>query len=299
MKIENQVSLKDWTSWQIGGPAEYFCLPHTKEDLVQAVQWAQSNKQPITILGGGSNVLVSDKGLRGLVIGMSRFSKIESRIEDSFLRIQCLAGTGKNEILKILLKHKNSAALFLAGLPGDAGGGVVMNAGVSEKIQPREFGEIVDSIEVLKFDQKEISFKTYLHNEIEWTYRHSRGWGPGIISQVDLKVPFVEDPDIIQQVREANRLRLSKQPLDLPSCGSVFINPEGHKAAQLIESCGLKGRSKGDAEVSTKHSNFIVNRGQATAQETWDLILEVQRTVQEKTGVLLHTEVVKLGEFNS
>ena len=298
MKIETQVLLKAWTSWQIGGPAEFFCLPETKEDLVEAIKWARQNKKEFTVLGGGSNVLVSDKGCPGLVIGLNKFSKLNLFNDGKNLHIECLAGTGKNEILKVLLKHRNPAALFLAGIPGDAGGGVVMNAGVSEKIQPQEFGDIVSSFEVLKVDGDSFSFKVFQHDDVQWGYRHSKGWQPGIISQVNITVPFVQDETLVARVREANLLRLSKQPLDFPSCGSVFMNPSGYKAAQLIEKCGLKGRRKGDAQVSPKHANFIVNLGEASARETWSLILEVQKEVFEKTGVQLHTEVVKMGEFD-
>jgi UDP-N-acetylmuramate dehydrogenase len=299
MIIQEGLFLKDWTSWQIGGPAEFFCLPETKEDLVQAVQWALQRKYPITVLGGGSNVLISDRGLRGLVICLAKFAQLKWFKEGQNLHIECFAGTGKNEILKVLLKHKNPAALFLAGLPGDAGGGVVMNAGVSEKIHPREFGDIVSSFEVLKAENGALAFKTFQHSDIEWSYRHSLNWQPGIISQVNIKVPWIEDSTLIARVREANLMRLSKQPLDLPSCGSVFINPSGYKAAQLIEQSGLKGRRMGDAQVSLKHANFIVNLGKASAQDTWALMLEVQKSVLEKTGVQLHTEVVKMGEFDS
>ena len=130
-----------------------------------------------------------------------------------------------------------------------------------------------------------------------WTYRHSKGWEPGVVVKAHIKWPKVEDPTILEKVKQANKTRLTKQPLDMPSCGSVFKNPENHKSAQLIDSCGLKGFRIGDAQVSLKHANFIVNLDQATAVDTWNLILHVQKTVEEKTGVKLNTEVVRLGDW--
>ncbi|MFZ4404354.1 MAG: hypothetical protein ACOYOK_09665, partial [Pseudobdellovibrionaceae bacterium] len=129
------------------------------------------------------------------------------------------------------------------------------------------------------------------------TYRHSNGWKPGYILRVGLAWPLEPDDTILDKVRKANQLRLSKQPLDKPSCGSVFINPVGHKAGQLIEQCGLKGFTIGGAQVSQKHSNFIVNIGKASASDMWQVILHVQKVVEEKTSVQLRTEVVLMGEW--
>jgi len=297
MQIQRDVPLAEYTSWLIGGPADYFCLPTQESELYQAWQFALDNQLPITVLGGGSNVLVSDQGIRGLTICLRRFSKCSTEERDGFLWIHCLAGTGKSDLLKVFLKSKLEPALFLAGLPGDVGGGIVMNAGVSENLKPREFGEIVDNFTVLTHDGTDFKEISYHHDDVTWSYRHSSGWKKGIVLRATLKWPLRLDPQILEKVKQANLVRLSKQPLDLPSCGSVFINPQGHKSAQLIDSCGLKGRRKGDAQVSLKHANFIVNLNQATAKDTWDLILEVQRTVLEKTGVQLKTEVVRLGDW--
>lgn len=298
MDINSQVVLAEYTSWQIGGVADHLVFPTNLEELKEALTWAQGKLLPTTILGGGTNVLVSDSGIRGLTIGLRKFSKIESKIDGKYLKISCLAGTGKSELLKTFLKHKLPPALFLAGLPGDVGGGIVMNAGVAENFTPREFGELVESFEVLRFDGKIFSTHTFKHDEISWTYRHSKGWEPGIIIQAQIKWPLQEDSSILEKVKQANKIRLSKQPLDMPNCGSVFMNPPQQKSAQLIDSCGLKGFKIGDAQVSLKHANFIVNLGQATAHDTWNLILHVQKTVLEKTGVKLNTEVIRLGDWS-
>ncbi len=298
MDIKSNVPLAEYTSWLIGGPADHLAFPTNLEELKEAWQWAHDKSLPVTILGGGTNVLVSDKGIRGLTINLRRFSKVEVQTDSTHLRIKCLSGTTKSELLKAFLKHKLAPALFLAGLPGDVGGGIVMNAGVAEGFVPREFGEIIESFEVLRFDGKNFSIHNYNHDDVKWTYRHTKGWEPGIVVSAQIKWPLQEDPTILEKVKQANKTRLSKQPLDMPSCGSVFINPENHKSAQLIDSCGLKGFKIGDAQVSLKHANFIVNTNEATAKDTWSLILHVQKTVLEKTGVKLNTEVVRLGDWD-
>lgn len=295
LNILNNVLLDQYTSWLIGGPAEFFCMPKTVEELKMALSYAEEKKLPITILGGGSNVLVSDEGVAGLVICLRQMSQISHKIEKDRLHIEALAGTAKSELLKIFLKNKLAPALFLAGLPGDVGGGVVMNAGVAEKFVPREFMDFVDSVEVM---EKNGSTYWIDKKDLQVSYRHTHGWQPHIIINVKISWPMQTDESILQKVKDANKFRLSKQPLDMPSCGSVFKNPEGHKAAQLIEQCGLKGFQIGEAQVSLKHSNFIVNLGQAKAQDTWNVIVHVQKTVLEKTGVSLTTEVVRLGKWD-
>lgn len=295
LTVLNNIDLSQYTSWMVGGAADFFCMPKTEGDLVEALSYAKQNKLPITVLGGGSNVLVSDQGVAGLTICLRQFSRCTSKIENDRLYIEALAGTAKSELLKIFLKNKLAPALFLAGLPGDIGGGVVMNAGVAEAFAPREFMDFVDEIEVISFEGVK---KTISKKDLQISYRHTHGWQPGIITQVKISWPMEIDETILQKVKDANRLRLSKQPLDMPSCGSVFKNPDQHKAAQLIDRCGLKGFRIGDAQVSLKHANFIVNLEKAQAKDIWEVILHVQKTVQEKEDVTLTTEVVRLGRWN-
>jgi UDP-N-acetylmuramate dehydrogenase len=296
-KIHRQVPLAAYTSWQIGGPAEFFFQPTDIAEVQAAVRWAQGQKQPLTILGGGSNVLVSDAGVAGLVLSLKKLTGFHVRPKaGSEVYCEALAGTSKSELLRFFLQEKLSPALFLAGLPGDVGGGVVMNAGVAEAFHPREFGELVRWVEVVRPDGELVRVAD---KALRWGYRHSSGWQPGVIVQVGLAWPDDKDDSILVQVREANRGRLTKQPLDLPSCGSVFRNPEGGKAAQLIDSCGLKGYTQGQAQVSKKHANFIVNLGGATAQDTWAVMREVKRKVFVKTGVQLQSEVVRLGRWTA
>ncbi len=279
----------------VGGNADHFCLPQTLEELKEAISYAKENNLAITILGGGTNVLVSDDGVAGLTICLRRLSKIASVEKDGKLHIEALSGTAKSELLKTFLKQKLAPALFLAGLPGDVGGGVVMNAGVAEAFVPREFMDFVDWVEVMTLDLETIRLEK---NQLNIKYRHTDGWQPHIIVNVGMSWPLETDPTILDKVREANKIRLSKQPLDMPSCGSVFKNPEGHKAAQLIDSTGLKGFRVGDAQVSLKHANFIVNLENATAKNISDVIAHVQKTVEKDKGVKLTTEVVRLGRWS-
>jgi UDP-N-acetylmuramate dehydrogenase len=296
LEIQKNIPLAPWTSWLVGGPAEFFALPTTVAEIVEAQQWARNQKVPVTVLGGGSNVLISDEGIEGLTICLKKLSGIEISRQDGQFKITALGGTSKSELLKAFLKAKLAPALFLAGLPGDVGGGVVMNAGVSENFQPREFVEIVEWIEVLRPNG---TFERVNAQSMQWRYRHCEGWQPGIITRVGISWPDKEDASILEQVKSANKARLSKQPLDMPSCGSVFVNPVGHKAAQLIDSSGLKGFSVGGAQVSMKHANFIVNTGRATAKDIWQVIGHVRQTVLEQKNVALITEVIRLGKWAS
>ncbi len=294
MDIQTQVRLASYTSWQIGGLAQYFCTPKNLEEIKEAVSEAKRNSWPLTILGGGSNVLISDDGIDGLVVCLKNFTGVTTAMENQNLVIEALSGTSKSELLKVFLKNKLAPALFLAGLPGDVGGGVVMNAGVSEAMQPREFGELVEWLEVLRLDTLKVD--RILQKDIQWSYRHSTGWQPGLVVKVRMKWPVQVQDDILAQVKAANLSRLSKQPLDLPSCGSVFVNPPGHKAAALIQECGLKGYRVGDAQVSLKHANFIVNVGSATAVDTLQVISDVKAKVLAEKNIQLKTEVVFLGK---
>jgi UDP-N-acetylmuramate dehydrogenase len=295
VNIQAQVSLASMTSWQVGGVAEYFYAPNSIEQLKDAVQWAKTKVQPISILSGGSNVLVSDEGVPGLVIYLGQFKNIKHEIKKNRLYIYADAGCSKTELLKIFLRYKLAPSLFLAGLPGDVGGGLVMNAGVGELLEPREFCEIIEEFEVLDTDT--LVIKNFKHDQIKWNYRHAEGWQPGIITRVTLSWPMIQVANILDEVKKANRNRFEKQPLEFPSCGSVFMNPAGLKSARLIDGCGLKGHTIGGAQVSQKHANFIVNFGNAKARDIHQLIEYVQKLVQNKTGILLKTEVVYLGKW--
>ncbi len=305
-QIQQRVVLAPYTSWQIGGPADFFVRPRTIEEVRESLLWAKEHGVAVTVLGGGSNVLIPDEGIRGLVIAMQGLRGVEEAKlpvpmreiaalpDDSrdYYRLTVLAGTPKAEVMKYFLRQQLSPALFLAGLPGDVGGGVVMNAGVAEARHPREFGEIVEWIEVLHSKTGELV--RLAHHDLRWSYRRSQGWQPGVIVRAGLKWPREPLAGLQRQVRDANRLRQSKQPLQEPSCGSTFKNPEGTSAGRVIDQCGLKGFQIGGAQVSPKHANFIVNVGGASAEDIRAVIEHVKATVRAQTGIELETEVVFL-----
>ena len=295
MKIEENVPLAKYSSWLVGGAAEFYTAPEKPAELADVLEWAADSGAKITVISGGTNILISDSGVSGLVLHMRKFSGIEQSEEGGRLKISAYAGTSKSQILKIFLKKNLAASHFLAGLPGDIGGGVAMNAGVGEAFKPREFCEITDWVEVMHFDTRQIH--RIEADELQWSYRSCKGWQPGVIIRVGLSWPLDSDISVLQKVKAANKLRLSKQPLEWPSCGSVFRNPPGAKAGQLIDQCGLKGFRIGGALVSEKHGNFIINTGNATAQDIRGVINEVQARIFQKKGIRLQTEVVSIGRW--
>ncbi len=304
IEVETGVSLASLTSWRVGGPADYLAQPRTVDEVLIAVQWALEKGLPITVLGGGTNVLVSDAGVKGLVLGLRRLTGLSAEVKKATdastsgtLVIECLAGTSKTDLLKIFLKHKLMPSLFVAGLPGDVGGGIAMNAGVSESVVPREFVEITDWIEVVQWAKGPPQIVRFEKSELEWSYRHCKGWEPGVIVRAGISWPMDVNPDILNLVRTANMTRAQKQPLDQPSCGSVFINPPGQASGRLIEAAGLKGYKVGGAKVSEKHANFIVNYNQSTASDIHQVIETVRGVVRDQTGIHLKTEVVYLGNW--
>jgi UDP-N-acetylmuramate dehydrogenase len=290
--FEENVSLKNFTSIKVGGPAEFFYSPTNIEEIKTALVWTKLHGHQVTFLGGGTNTLVSDDGVKGLVLSMRKYTGVESYVEGDTVFIEAKAGTYKTLLLKEFLKYKLAPAEFLAGLPGDIAGGVVMNAGIGEEtIKPREFCEIIHWVEVLR-DQKVIRVEK---KDLEFSYRRSKGWQPGLIIKACFSWPNKPDEDVLNRVRALNKARMAKQPLEHPNAGSVFVNPPGYKAGKLIEECGLKGYKIGDAQVSEKHGNFIINLGQAKATDVLQLIKHIQDVVLEEKGISLHPEWVLLG----
>ena len=296
LKIQKQVSLKQWSWWKVGGPAEYFCLPQNLQETKEACQWAKENQKPVTVLSGGTNVLISDLGIKGLVMGLKKLKGIQKTCTEKELAVTALSGTPKHELLRVFSQEKLSPALFLCGLPGDVGGGVVMNAGISSSIFPKEFSQIVDWIKVFSLDSHDLKF--FKKEDLKWDYRSCKGWGKGIIYEVGFKWPLKPIEEFSQKLKEMNKKRIRTQPLNQPSCGSVFKNPPEKRAGKLIESSGLKGFSIGGAEVSNKHANFIINKGNATAQDIHQVIEYIQKKVQQNSEILLEPEVHYLGSWN-
>ena len=291
MRITEDKSLKELSGWKVGGPAEFFCQPKDLAELKTALDWAKKNKKAFSVLGRGTNVLISDQGVKGLVISTSQLnSLVKSKTKDRLL-ITCGSGLLKSQLMKAFKAYKLAPALFLSGLPGDVGGGVVMNAGVSRSFKPSEFSEIIKSFKAMSFKGS----KTYLKEDINWSYRQSQGWQKAVIYEVDFEWPLIEEPDLNSQIKKELKKRRASQPLDKASCGSVFKNPYPRFAGKLIEKAGLKGLKQGSAQVSEKHANFIVNTGEAKATDIHKLIQTIQQKVFKKFAVTLETEVHYMG----
>ena len=297
IEVQKSISLKDYTSWKVGGAAEHYCAPTTVDEVKEAYAFANENSLPVTILGGGTNVLVSDQGVKGLVIHTHKLTGVEVTSQDKDIVIEAFGGTQKSEVLKEFMKFRLRPAIFLAGLPGDMAGGVVMNAGVGHDISPKEFCEIVHSFDVIEYKDGKVIEKTFSKDDVEWAYRKSKKWQPGFITKVRVSWPNDPDEGVLKEVRDGNKRRKSTQPLSWPSCGSVFKNPPGNHSGALIEKAGLKGHSIGGAQDSEKHANFIINTGEGTALEIHQVMEYVQQVVEEKFSIKLTNEVVYLGEW--
>lgn len=290
-KVSGQVKinepLKNHTTWKIGGPADLLLLPQRKEDVLSALNFAASEGIPVHILGNGSNVLVGDGGMRGLVIKMAgSYNKVTIQDEE----ITAQAGALLPALAQKACQHDLKGLEGLGGIPGTVGGAVIMNAGA----YGGTIGELVQGIEVCDLIG---GLQKLSASALEFGYRHSSLKDSGlIILEVVLKLKKGKKEEIKKVLQENLRHRRLHQPLNLPNAGSIFVNPPGYAAGYLVEKAGLKGLKIGGAQVSEKHANFIVNTGNATAQDVLALIREVQRRVAEAFGVTLETEIKLLGE---
>lgn len=282
MKYQRNQSLKKHTSFRIGGPADYFCVPKSIHELREAIDFARERKMRISVLGGGTNVLVLDRGFRGLVIklagGLSSI-KVNSR------KTRAGAGMLLPRLIRKVASRGLSGLEFLAGVPGSVGGAIIMNAGA----WGREIGRYVEEIKVL--DNKG-RLKVVKNGKLGFGYRKSKlqkkSW---IVVEATFKLRKQRKKTINKKIKECLAKRKETQPLGSPSCGSVFKNPKGDYAGRLIEEAGCKGRRVGDAQVSAKHGNFIVNLGDAKAQDVIKLMASVQKAVKDKFKILLEPEI--------
>ena len=276
------------TTFRIGGPAKIFVTPEDRRELAAVLALCRKEGCPWTILGNGSNLLVSDSGFAGVVIQIGKgFDQIAIEGE------QMAAGAGA--LLAQAARQACRAGLsgleFATGIPGTIGGAVVMNAGANGS----EMKDILLSAQVLTEDgsQREVSA-----GELELGYRTSstlrNGW---IVLGVRLRLQKGDPETIGQRVRELTAARKAKQPLEYPSAGSTFKRPEGFFAGKLIQDAGLKGFQIGGAQISEKHSGFVINRGGATASDVMELCRQVSEKVKAQSGVELEMEVKTLGEF--
>jgi UDP-N-acetylmuramate dehydrogenase len=288
--LRDQVPLADFTTWRVGGRAEWFAEPESVAELQELLRWARERHLAVQVLGAGSNLLIHDEGLPGLSLCNRRLQG--SRIDPASGVVRAMAG----EPIPTLARRAARAGLhgleWAVGIPGTAGGAAVMNAGA----QGGCTAEWLTEVEVVRRDRPEQSF-VLTRSELDFSYRHSRlQQGDLVVVSATFQLEPGHDPGELGRKTSANLAgRTSSQPYQQPSCGSVFRNPEPRKAGRLIEALGLKGTRIGGAMVSDIHANFIVNTGGATAAEISQLITLVQERVRDAYGVALQTEVRRLG----
>jgi UDP-N-acetylmuramate dehydrogenase len=285
MNIQKNILLAEHTTFRIGGPAKYFFIVKTIPDLMKAVKFVQTKKLPYFILGGGSNLLVGDKGFDGVVIKI-RNTKYELRNT----RIMAEAGTRLNDLVKASAEAGLTGLEFAAGIPGTIGGAIYGNAG-SQK-GSSSIGDLVETITLLTPTGQVITVdKAWM----QFDYRHSRfkdmeaAIRPIILSVV-LKLARGNSKKIKQKINKQIAGRVNNIPIE-PSAGCVFKNPSNQSAGYLIERCGLKGKKIGGAMVSKQHANFIINLGGAKARDVIELINLIKKSVQKKFGIKLAEEI--------
>jgi UDP-N-acetylmuramate dehydrogenase len=276
-------SLSKYTWMRVGGAADYYVEPADRNDLVEIAKYFQQNGFPFLILGRGSNILVSDEGIRGAVINL------ESALSSLRMGGDCViaeAGVWIQKFVDFCIQHDLAGVEMLAGVPGTVGGAVVMNAGshggeISDHLVEVE---ILRNCEILRIPKK----------DAEFSYRHS-AFDNDIVLSASFQLPKGDREDLAKRRRELILKRNETQPLELPNSGSMFKNPPNTFAAKLIEQAGLKGKRIGNAQISEKHANFIVNLGSAKATEIIQLLELARRTVYQNSGIQLELEVKLYG----
>ncbi len=278
-------SMKKHTTFRIGGNADYFLIPENTSELQSAIKICRANNIPYFILGNGSNILVSDKGIEGAVISTEKLNKIE--VYENTVYAQ--AGAKLSKAASIAAENSLSGFETLSGIPGTVGGAVFMNAGAYG-------GEIKDvALEAYAIDENG-NEKTFSNSECNFGYRSSIfSSGEYIITGAKFRLRTKNKDEIAAQMRDYAERRRDKQPLSFPSAGSTFKRPEGYFAGKLIQDSGLKGFAIGGAAVSEKHCGFVVNTGNATCSDVVNLIDYIKKCVYEKFGVMLHEEVRIIG----
>ena len=288
MKIYKKIALKNFTSFKIGGEADILAEPKDVKELVELVKFLRANYIKYYILGNGTNILVSDKGVPGCVIHLG---KNLSKIKVNGTKIEAEPGALLSEIAQIALKNKLTGYEELSGIPGSIGGAVAMNAGAYD----REIKDVVSSVNAIN----ELGRVVKLNKDtLDFSYRNSAVLEKNfIITSVVINLQEGNKDEIFNKMNKFKELREAKQPLDVPSAGSTFKRPEGHFAALLIKDCNLLGERIGDAQVSEKHTGFIVNVGNAKSSDVYKLMKKIQIDVKTYYNVDLEPEIKLWGKF--
>ena len=287
-RIRQNEPIKNHTTFRVGGPADIFLTP-SAEELPAVLSVCREEHVPVTVIGNGSNLLVGDQGIRGVVICIG-FGMRGIRVDGEKIFLE--AGVTLAAAAQQAAKAGLTGLEFASGIPGTFGGAVVMNAGA----YGGEMKDVIVSVRVISEDGEIL---TLSKEELDLSYRHSvipeRGY---LVIDGELLLTREKDPDqITERMEELKKKRIEKQPLEYPSAGSTFKRPEGYFAGKLIMDAGLRGFSVGGAAVSEKHCGFVINKGNATAADICALMDEVTRIVKEKYAVTLEPEVKKVGEF--
>ncbi|MGL5256630.1 MAG: UDP-N-acetylmuramate dehydrogenase [Proteocatella sp.] len=286
-QIKENEPMKHHTTFRIGGVADVMALPYNEQDVIDIIALAKKHNIPYTVVGNGSNILVTDKGIRGVVIKIAdNFSQIS--IDGNTVYAQ--AGARLTAISRKIYEEGLTGFEFASGIPGTVGGGVYMNAGAYDS----EMKNVVKSVTVLDKNSNVIE----LDNEaMEFGYRKSKAMKEDyIILSVVMKLKSGNKNEIKAKIDDFTNRRVTKQPVSEFSAGSTFKRPEGHFAGKLIEDTGLRGYTVGRAKISEKHCGFVINKGDSTFKEMIEFIQGVKHKVYQKTGVKLEEEIKILGE---
>ncbi len=279
--------LKNHTSLRIGGPADVFCSPNNIEDLKKVVSISREYNIPFRVIGNGTNLLILDSGIRGLVINLNKgFKKIE--FSDKIIKVG--AGVSLVYLSKIVSNKELSGLEFVCNVPGFLGGAIINNASFKGNCM----ADVVQSVTFLTRENK--IGKTFKSN-LNFNYRECNLKGkPVVILEATLLLKKGNKEEIESKIKQNIEIRKTKQPLNKFSAGSIFKNPPGYYAGELAEKVGAKGLSRGKAQVSSKHANFIINKGGASAEDILYLIEEIEKRVKKNIGIKLEREIEILGE---
>ena len=280
-KVIENYELKDHTTYKVGGKAICAVIPEDENKLITLLSYLRENKIKYKVLGNGSNVIFNNSGYNGVIIKLDNFNQL------NIINNKIVVGAGYplNKLALRVSRLGFTGMEFAAGIPGTVGGAVFMNAGAYKS----DIGYILTSIKVLTPDYK---IKTMLNKELDFHYRTSflQKNKDYICLEATITLVKGNSEEIIELINERKKRRVESQPLEYPSAGSVFRNPEGDFAGRLIEEIGYKGKSLGGAKVSEKHANFIINTGDATGEEVKELINEIKNKVKEKYNIELKVE---------
>jgi len=289
--LQEQVSLAHYTTWRVGGPAQWLAEPNEAQQIPTLLHWAANEGLPVRVIGAGSNLLIADAGLPGLTLCLRRLQGLELNAQTG--RVRASSGEPIPTLARRAARKGLQGLEWAVGIPGTVGGAAVMNAGA----QGGCTAERLLSVDVVPLQGDDFRIRRLERESLDFAYRHSAlQTQPFLVVAAEFQLEAGHDPTELQQRTSENlNHRTSTQPYKQPSCGSVFRNPEPAKAGRLIEGLGLKGRRVGGAQVSEVHANFIVNTGGARAADIRNLIGLVQQEVADAHGIQLQPEVKRLG----